>query len=215
MVKFERREVVGTTAKRIVNYDKSRTSLIIRNVSQTAKVYLGSDNTVTTQTGMELPPGAAFKLDSKAGGPASLEFYAIADSANAEVAIAEFRGPKGQVTSAGIFAGPEVSMTGLTGDSAVVSASIEVDAASNTSGVSLTLDMEHRTLLHWHVELGDAGEAKLQVSHDNSTWFDTTNSTSLSSAGSWNDWDFIGFRYVKMVVPTTGISVKIYLSAKP
>ena len=215
MVKFERRESIGTTPKRIVNYDPKRTSLIIRNVSGTAKVYLGSDVGVTTSTGIEIPPGAVFKVDSKAGGPASLEFYAVSDSANAEVAIAEFRGPEGEMTSAGVFAGPTVSMTGLTGTSALATASTSVTASENTAGVELELDTEHRTLVHWHVELGGAGEAKIQASMDGTTWFDTANSTSLSSAGTWDDWDFIGFRYVKVVVPTTGIDVTIYISAKP
>jgi len=96
----------------------------------------------------------------------------------------------------------------------VKSASISVAAADNTAGVELTLDTEGRKLVHWHVELGGAGEAKVQISNDGSTWYDTANSTSLSSAGYWDDWDFIGFRYVKVVVPTTGIDVTILISAK-
>ena len=93
-------------------------------------------------------------------------------------------------------------------------ASTTVAAADNTSGVELSLDTEGRKLIHWHVELGGAGDAKIQVSSDGSTWYDTPNSTSLSAAGYWDDWDFIGFRYVKVVVPTTGIDVTILISAK-
>jgi len=96
----------------------------------------------------------------------------------------------------------------------VVSASTSVASGDNTAGVELTLDTGGRKLVHWHVKLGDAGEAKVQVSADGTNWYDTANSTSLSSAGDWDDWDFIGFRYVKVVVPTTGIDVTILISAK-
>ena len=83
-----------------------------------------------------------------------------------------------------------------------------ITASENTSGYELSLDTQGKMLVHWHVELGGAGDIKVQVSKDNTNWYDTTNSTSLSAAGSWDDWDFIGFRYVKVVVPTTGIDVK-------
>jgi len=109
----------------------------------------------------------------------------------------------------------ESTLSTLNDKFSVVSASTTVAAADNTDGVELTLDTGHRKLVHWHVELGDAGEAKVQVSDDGTNWYDTPNSTSLSAAGTWDDWDFIGFRYVKVVVPTTGIDVTILISAKP
>ncbi|RLI86936.1 MAG: hypothetical protein DRP01_03080 [Archaeoglobales archaeon] len=95
-----------------------------------------------------------------------------------------------------------------------VSASGSIAAGDNDSGFSVSLDTEGRKLVHWHVVLGGAGEAVLQVSSDGSTWYDTPNAVSLSAAGEWDDWDFVGFRYVRVRVPTTGIDVTILLSAK-
>ena len=102
----------------------------------------------------------------------------------------------------------------LSAGSTTLSTSGSIDAASNTSGYELSLDTQGKMLVHWHVELGGAGDIKVQVSNDNTNWYDTANSTSLSSSGYWDDWDFIGFRYVKVVVPTSNIDVKILISAK-
>ena len=86
-----------------------------------------------------------------------------------------------------------------------------IDAASNTSGLSVTLDTENRILVHWYVELSGSGDIKLYVSKDNTGWKEIM---SKSGVTKWTDWDFIGFRYVKIEVPTTGIDVSILISAK-
>jgi len=93
-------------------------------------------------------------------------------------------------------------------------ASGSITASENTAGFAVDLDTSGRKLVHWHVELGGAGQAIVQVSDDGSTWLNTYNSITLSAAGSWDDWDFIGFRYVRVYVPTTGIDVSIRISAK-
>jgi len=92
-------------------------------------------------------------------------------------------------------------------------ASKYVTAENNTDGVELVFDKGSRKLVEWYVELGGAGTIKIQVSRDKVEWLDTVRQKTLSDAGYWNDWDFIGFNYVKVVVPTTGIKVKIVISA--
>jgi len=106
---------------------------------------------------------------------------------------------------------PRVVLQGFPSE---ITASSSVTAEDNTSGLAVAMDTGGRKLVHWHVELGGAGQAIVQVSDDGSTWLNTANSITLSSAGSWDDWDFIGFKYVRVYVPTTGISVSIRLSAK-
>jgi len=108
-----------------------------------------------------------------------------------------------------------VNVVSSASSSDVVTASGSIASGDNTAGFTVSLDTEGKKLVHWHVVLGGAGDAKVQVSDDNSTWYDTANSTSLSGAGEWDDWDFIGFRYVRVNVPTTGIDVTIKISAKP
>ena len=73
------------------------------------------------------------------------------------------------------------------------------------------MDTENRILVHWYVELSGSGDIKLYVSKDNTNWKEIM---SKSGVTKWTDWDFIGFRYVKIEVPTTGIDVSILVSAK-
>ncbi len=89
------------------------------------------------------------------------------------------------------------------------------DSKTGVTSFELVIDTENKQLVHWHVELSGAGDCKIQVSQDNTNWYDTLNTKSLTAAGFWDDWDFIGFRYVKLVVTAgTAINVTALISAK-
>ena len=99
-------------------------------------------------------------------------------------------------------------------DSNTITASGSVDAASNPGNVRLTFNIGGRKLVHWHVETDGAADLVIEVSPDGSTWLETANSTSLSGAGTWDDWDFIGFPYVAVKCITAGVGVTAYIAAK-
>ena len=89
------------------------------------------------------------------------------------------------------------------------------DSKTGVTSFTLTIDTENKKLVHWHVEFSGACDCKIQVSQDNTSWYDTPNSYSASGAGIWDDWDFIGFRYVRIVVTAaTAIDVTALISAK-
>ena len=99
-------------------------------------------------------------------------------------------------------------------DSEVVTASGSVDAASNPGNVRLAFDIKGRKLVHWHVITDGAADLVVEVSPDGTTWYETPNRTSLSEAGEWDDWDFIGFRYVAVKCITANVGVTAIISAK-
>ncbi len=89
------------------------------------------------------------------------------------------------------------------------------DSKTGVTSFELTLDTENKQLVHWHVEFSGACDCKIQVSLDNTNWYDTANTHSATGTGIWDDWDFIGFRYVKLVVTAgAAIDVTALISAK-
>jgi len=99
-------------------------------------------------------------------------------------------------------------------DSEVITANGSVDAGSNPGNVRLTFHIGGRKLVHWHVTTDGAADLVIEVSPDGTTWYETANSTSLSAAGSWDDWDFIGYEYVAVKCITANVGVTAYISAK-
>jgi len=99
-------------------------------------------------------------------------------------------------------------------DSEVITASGSVSASENTGNVRLTFQIRGRKLVHWHVTTDGAADLVIEVSPDGTTWYETANSTSLSSAGEWDDWDFIGFEYVAVKCITPNVGVNAIISAK-
>jgi len=99
-------------------------------------------------------------------------------------------------------------------DSEVITESGSVSAAENTGNVRLIFQIRGRKLVHWHVITDGAADLVIEVSPDGSTWYETANSTSLTDAGEWNDWDFIGFEYVAVKCITSGVGVSAVISAK-
>ena len=99
-------------------------------------------------------------------------------------------------------------------DSNVITANGSIDAASNPGNVRLVFQIGGRKLVHWHVVTDGAADLVIEVSPDGSTWYETANSTSLSGAGEWDDWDFIGYEYVAVKCITAGVGVTAWISAK-
>jgi len=99
-------------------------------------------------------------------------------------------------------------------DSEVITASGSVAAGDNTGNVRLTFDIGGRKLVHWHVTTDGAADLVIEVSPDGTTWYETANSTSLTAAGEWDDWDFIGFEHVAVKCITAGVGVSAIISAK-
>ena len=99
-------------------------------------------------------------------------------------------------------------------DSEVITASGSVSASENTGNVRLTFHIGGRKLVQWHVTTDGAADLVVEVSPDGSTWYETPNSISLSSAGEWDDWDFVGFEYVAIKCITSGVGVSAVISAK-
>ena len=84
-----RSETVTTTATRLVNYDPERTSVLIHNNSTSTDVYFGVDSTVSTSTGMKIPPGAFALRSEFVGSDPRLALYFIVASGTAEIRILE------------------------------------------------------------------------------------------------------------------------------
>jgi len=93
-----------------------------------------------------------------------------------------------------------------------VAASDAVVAVNNTSGLTVSMNNNWRTLVQFRATLGGAGEIHLDASPDGVNYFNLW-SKSLSEAGSYCDWDFCAFPYFRVRVPTTGIDIAIDIRA--
>ncbi len=82
---------VGTTAIQAVVPDKGRTSLIIFNNSTTATVYYGSDNTLTVDNGVPIPPRSGLAFSRETGDDPGIAYWLIASAAGTDVRIGEGR----------------------------------------------------------------------------------------------------------------------------
>jgi hypothetical protein len=89
-----------------------------------------------------------------------------------------------------------------------ITASGSINAADNTDGLTVSINNDWRTLVQFRVTLGAAGTIILEASHDGTTYFELWRKT-LTAAGSYCDWDLVGFPYFRVRVPTTGIDIAI------
>jgi len=87
-----------------------------------------------------------------------------------------------------------------------------ITAAANTEGFGVSLHNDFRTLCHFFVVLGAAGTIEVQSSMDGTTWHTMWTKT-LTAAGTFNDWEFVGHPYFRIWVPTTGIAIEIGIRA--
>jgi len=93
-----------------------------------------------------------------------------------------------------------------------VATSGSIAAADNTAGLTISLNNDWRTLVQFAVIVGGAAEIHMQASPDNTNWF-TLWTKSLTAAGNYCDWDFVGFPYFRINVPTAGIDIDIWIQA--
>ena len=94
-----------------------------------------------------------------------------------------------------------------------VSAGRSVSAAENAYGVELVLETGGRPNVNVYYRLGGAGTVEVYVSNDMVTWR-RVDVITLSAAGEgFKVYQGIAFRYVKVSVPTAGISVELEVAA--
>ena len=94
-----------------------------------------------------------------------------------------------------------------------VTQSGSVAAASNTSGLVVTLDTNNRTVVEVRYTAGAAASFTMECSDDNTTWY-TADSFSESAAVTNKIIGYLnGRRYVRFKSPTTGIDLSFQLTA--
>lgn len=58
---------VGTSASQIVASRSSRNGLVVQNIHASNDLYIGSDSSVTTSTGVKVPAGASIEFPEYVG----------------------------------------------------------------------------------------------------------------------------------------------------
>ena len=89
MVKITSQIEVGLIAKRAVFQLSNRSSLIISNMSDTATLFYGGDNTVTVDNGVPIRPSTDTSFMKGLGDRPDLERWIIADTPGVDVRIGE------------------------------------------------------------------------------------------------------------------------------
>ena len=110
MVQVTVQKSIGTTATRLVGYDKNRTSLTIQNAHVSNNLYISADPSPSSTNGILIKPGMILNINSKATGPASYEYFALASAASTTVNVGEFRGLEGEKTDITLSAGASVTL---------------------------------------------------------------------------------------------------------
>ena len=80
---------VGRIAKRVVYQLSNRTSLVISNMSDTATLYYGGDNSVSINNGIPIRPSTTVSFLQGIGDRPDLERWLISDAENTDVRIGE------------------------------------------------------------------------------------------------------------------------------
>lgn len=89
MVKLTNQIEVGLTPVRAVHYRAERGSLVIANTSDTATIYYGGDNQVTTANGVPIRPQTNAGFLRGLGDRPDLERWLVSDSTSVDVRIGE------------------------------------------------------------------------------------------------------------------------------
>lgn len=89
MVELTRRVTIGTTPVRAVYQWDQRTSLVIANMDSSAIIYYGSNNQVTTLTGIPIRPETEASFLEGLGDRPDLERWLVSDTLNTDVRIGE------------------------------------------------------------------------------------------------------------------------------
>jgi hypothetical protein len=93
MVANTTRETVGTTAIRVTNRDKGRTSLALHNLDSANDVYYGFNSQLTTGNGFPVRPRQTFTFAPEFGDDPTLEYWMIS-AGSIDVAVSEQRLPE-------------------------------------------------------------------------------------------------------------------------
>lgn len=80
---------VGTSAIRLVEPNKKRTSLLIFNQSTSATLYVGFDNAVSTVRGMPIAPQTGLTFSELGGDRPDLEYWVLASAVSTDVRVME------------------------------------------------------------------------------------------------------------------------------
>jgi len=83
---------VGTTVTQAVAYNKNRTALGIANLSDTAVLYFGHTQELTTAQGFPILSKTITFFNKGLGDNPWLQYFLISDTANTDVRIMEFWG---------------------------------------------------------------------------------------------------------------------------
>jgi len=94
-----------------------------------------------------------------------------------------------------------------------VSASDSVAAADNTAGLTVTLDKGGRPFVDVYYNVGGAADIYIEVSKDGSTWRPLDSVSPTSAEEKLLQYPWVGHRYVRVRVPTTGIDVELEITA--
>jgi len=85
--------------------------------------------------------------------------------------------------------------------------------ATEPGGLQVSINNDYRQLVQFRATLIDGGgEIRLEASHNGTDWFPLWTKT-LPEPGSYCDWDFCGFPWFRVNVPTTGIGINIDIRA--
>lgn len=82
-------KTVGTTALRLVEPNRKRTSLIIFNQSTGATLYVGFDNHVSTVRGMPVAPQTGMVFSELLGDRPDLEYWVLSSAVSTDLRIME------------------------------------------------------------------------------------------------------------------------------
>jgi len=100
------------------------------------------------------------------------------------------------------------------GDEKTTSESAVANTVQNfPQGINIDIDTKNDTILECWAELGGAGTINVYASRDRINWR-LTDTNVLGAAGVWHGGYFNAYRYIRLQVPTVGISVVLEITSK-
>ena len=105
------------------------------------------------------------------------------------------------------------SLVEIMDDLKPVNAKASISGSDNIEGLELVLDTGGRPNINIYYSLGGAGEIYIEISIDGSTWRTLDYITLASADSAVEIYTGIAYRYIRVRVPTTGISIEIEIAA--
>jgi len=111
------------------------------------------------------------------------------------------------------FSTLEADVESLLAEFQPVSAVDSIAVADNTAGLTVTLDKGGRPFVDVYYNVGSAADIYIEVSTDGTTWraLDSVSPTAAKEETLQYPW--VGHRYIRARVPTTGIDITLEISA--